>query len=109
MDMALKFLGGTRLRSSSKMETKTQKSRVAVVDGNTRPAYSVVKRVFDITAAAGALLIFSPNLCMAAVLVRLNSEGPIFYMGVRAGKNGVPFEMIKFRTMVINADKIGGP
>ena len=71
--------------------------------------YSVAKRLFDILFSVIGLVLFSPLFVVIALLIKLDSEGPVFYRGVRAGKHGKPFRIFKFRTMVINADKIGGP
>ena len=68
-----------------------------------------MKRFFDIVVSAAALVVFAPLMLVLAAWVRLNSEGPVFYRGVRAGRGNRPFEMLKFRTMVVNADRIGGP
>jgi lipopolysaccharide/colanic/teichoic acid biosynthesis glycosyltransferase len=70
---------------------------------------NVMKRIFDIVASSLALLILSPFLVVFALIVKLCSPGPVFYRGLRAGRFGKPFRILKFRTMVINADKIGGP
>jgi lipopolysaccharide/colanic/teichoic acid biosynthesis glycosyltransferase len=69
----------------------------------------MIKRLFDIAASSFGLLILSPLFLVIAVLVRLDSPGPVFYRGRRAGWYGKPFRIFKFRTMVMNADKIGGP
>lgn len=68
----------------------------------------VLKRGFDVCFAAVGLLILSPLLAAAAASVKLSSRGPVFYKGVRVGINGRQFNMIKFRTMVANAEAIGG-
>lgn len=66
------------------------------------------KRVFDIFMSVFALALFSPLLlCLAAIVACL--EGfPVFYLGWRAGRNGIPFRVIKFRTMVRDAELLGG-
>lgn len=66
------------------------------------------KRLFDIMVAALALLLTSPAWIIIAIGVKISSPGPILYKGVRTGKNGRPFRILKFRTMVINAEKKGG-
>jgi len=71
--------------------------------------YPVAKRLFDILFSLIGLAVLSPLFAVVALLIRLDSEGPVFYRGVRAGKDGKPFRIFKFRTMVVNADKIGGP
>ena len=48
-------------------------------------------------------------LGVLALLIRREDEGPIFYRGIRVGRYGKPFKIFKFRTMVINAEEIGGP
>ena len=68
----------------------------------------MLKRTFDLVAAAVGLLVFSPLLIGIAVWVRLDSPGPVFYRGKRAGRKGVPFGIYKFRSMVMDADKMGG-
>jgi lipopolysaccharide/colanic/teichoic acid biosynthesis glycosyltransferase len=67
-----------------------------------------MKRGFDLISSALGLLIFSPLLLAVAVWVKLDSPGPVFYRGQRAGKGNKPFGIFKFRSMVVNADKIGG-
>lgn len=67
---------------------------------------SFYKRIFDIVFALLILTIFSPMYLILMVLVALNSQGPIFYVQKRIGRNHQPFNCIKFRTMVINADEV---
>lgn len=67
-----------------------------------------MKRLFDIVLSLIALLVLSPFLILIGFLIRWDSAGPIFYKGTRVGLNRKPFQMYKFRTMVTNADKIGG-
>src|ERR1700737_1032597 len=67
-----------------------------------------IKRGFDFVAALAALLIVSPILMILALIIKSGSAGPVFYRGVRIGRHGVPFRIFKFRTMVIDAEKLGG-
>ena len=67
------------------------------------------KRILDVVLSLLTLVLFSPLFLGIALLIKLEDGGPIFYRGVRIGKNGKHFRMYKFRTMVVNADKIGGP
>lgn len=67
------------------------------------------KRVFDFVAASTGLLLLSPVMLFVALWIKRDSPGPVFYRGRRAGRGGIPFQMLKFRSMVTNADKIGGP
>jgi lipopolysaccharide/colanic/teichoic acid biosynthesis glycosyltransferase len=64
------------------------------------------KRLFDIFFSLSVLILFSPVYLILALLIALSSEGPIFYIQERVGKNYKPFNCIKFRTMVTNADEI---
>jgi lipopolysaccharide/colanic/teichoic acid biosynthesis glycosyltransferase len=70
--------------------------------------YSLLKRVFDFVLALVAIVLLSPILLLIIILIKRDSEGPAIYKGVRVGKGGKLFKMMKFRTMVMNADKIGG-
>lgn len=69
----------------------------------------MIKRFFDIIASFSGIVVAGPLLLAVALAIKLNSPGPVFYMGERIGKNGKPFKMFKFRTMVVGADKMGGP
>lgn len=66
-----------------------------------------MKRIFDILFSLILLAITLPFLVVIALIIVLNDFGPIFYKAPRVGRNGHLFKMYKFRTMVINADKIG--
>lgn len=61
------------------------------------------KRLFDLLVAAVALLLLSPLLLLVALLVRLDSPGPVLFRQQRVGRHGVPFRIHKFRTMVHGA------
>ena len=70
--------------------------------------YSVLKRLFDLLASLVALLLLSPLMGVLAWRIKRYDGGPVLYAGRRVGKDGKPFGMYKFRSMVLNADKIGG-
>lgn len=70
--------------------------------------YPIAKRTFDAALAALGLIVVSPVLAAIAIAIKTGSKGPLLYRGRRVGLDGVPFEMLKFRTMVVDADKIGG-
>jgi lipopolysaccharide/colanic/teichoic acid biosynthesis glycosyltransferase len=70
--------------------------------------YPVIKRLFDLFFSALGLIVLSPVLLFVVLRIKLESPGPALYKGTRVGLNGTLFKMNKFRTMVINADKIGG-
>ena len=66
-----------------------------------------VKRFFDFTVALLGLIVTSPLMLALAVLVKLGSPGPVLYWGQRIGRGGRPFRMAKFRTMFVDADRLG--
>lgn len=70
---------------------------------------SVVKRLFDLLASGLGLLLLFPLFLLLALLVKLSSPGPVFYHGLRVGRRGRPFKMLKFRTMVADAEARGLP
>ncbi len=70
-------------------------------------AESVFKRVFDICSSIFALIILFPALLTVAILIKLDSKGPIFYRQERIGRYGNPFKIIKFRSMRTDAEKFG--
>ena len=70
--------------------------------------YSIAKRLTDIGLSAAALLILAPVLLLIAALIKVGSPGPVFYRGVRAGRNGRVFQILKFRSMVVDAERKGG-
>lgn len=67
----------------------------------------VIKRVFDVIAALGGLIVFSPLLIIVSILIRINLGSPILFKQKRIGKNNKEFEIIKFRTMKDICDKDG--
>jgi lipopolysaccharide/colanic/teichoic acid biosynthesis glycosyltransferase len=70
------------------------------------PATPVWKRGFDLLASAFGLLVLSPILVAAALAIRLDSRGPIFFTQLREGRNGEVFRIIKFRTMRPDAEQL---
>lgn len=71
-----------------------------------KPAFDFFKRLFDVFAAFFGLILLSPLFAFIAVVIKTQSKGKVFYKSTRLGKNGKPFIIWKFRTMVENADKI---
>jgi lipopolysaccharide/colanic/teichoic acid biosynthesis glycosyltransferase len=64
------------------------------------------KRLFDVVFSLAVLILFSPVYLSIALLIAIDSPGPVFYVQKRVGKNFKPFGCIKFRTMVANADEM---
>jgi exopolysaccharide biosynthesis polyprenyl glycosylphosphotransferase len=69
--------------------------------------YSPLKWLIDIFVSITALVILLPLLLIICILIQLDSNGPVFFIQERIGKDGKPFNMIKFRTMYIDAEKNG--
>jgi len=69
----------------------------------------MMKRVFDIIVSLFGLIATSPILVLFALMIKKDSKGPVFFRGQRVGKNGKQFKIFKFRTMVENAESLGGP
>ncbi len=69
-------------------------------------AGSVVKRVFDIMISSAAILAISPLFLLIALLIKLDSSGPVFYNSYRAGRGYRIFKFYKFRTMKVGADRM---
>jgi lipopolysaccharide/colanic/teichoic acid biosynthesis glycosyltransferase len=66
----------------------------------------LIKRVIDIIGACVGLFLSAPVVACAAIAIKLDNHGPVFFRQLRAGENGKPFRMIKLRTMVEGADKM---
>lgn len=66
-----------------------------------------LKRLFDIVLAIVLIVILSPLILVLAIIIKLTSEGPIFFRQTRITQYGREFRIFKFRTMVVNAEKIG--
>ena len=69
--------------------------------------YKTIKRVFDFIIALGALICLSPVMLVVAILIKLTSEGPVIFKQKRIGKDGKVFEIYKFRSMCVGAEKQG--
>jgi len=67
----------------------------------------ITKRIFDLAVSVVSLLILLPFLTLAALLIKLESKGPILYKQLRVGLTGKPFFIYKFRTMEVDADRKG--
>lgn len=67
-----------------------------------------MKRLFDFVVSFAGLLVLIPIFLVIGLIIWLPDRGPIFYRQTRVGRNCTPFGMLKFRSMVLNADQIGG-
>lgn len=70
------------------------------------PTGAAIKRVIDIAGALFGILLLSPLMIGAAILIKMSSKGPIFFKQKRMTKGGETFDMWKFRTMIVDADKL---
>jgi lipopolysaccharide/colanic/teichoic acid biosynthesis glycosyltransferase len=73
-------------------------------DGAERTNHSVLKRLFDITASLAGLLVLLPLFCLVALIVRLETPGPVLFRQRRAGVDGRVFQIYKFRSMRVLED-----
>jgi lipopolysaccharide/colanic/teichoic acid biosynthesis glycosyltransferase len=68
-----------------------------------------MKRCIDLTVSLAALALLAPVLLAIAGSIRREAPGAVFYRGRRAGRGGCSFRIYKFRTMVVDAERLGGP
>lgn len=68
---------------------------------------NIIKRLFDIIASLIAIIVFSPILIFCAIWVKKDSDGPILFRQDRRTKSGRIFKMLKFRSMIVNAERMG--
>lgn len=71
--------------------------------------YGFCKRLFDIVAAGAGLVVLSPVMIVLAALVKLDSRGPAVFRQQRLGRNGIPFTVYKFRTMLHGSRPVRNP
>ena len=67
----------------------------------------IIKRIFDIVCSGLGLIILSPFLLFVAIRIKMGSDGPVFFKQIRVGEKGREFKILKFRTMVVDAEKLG--
>lgn len=97
------------LKSFEKLPKKMQNNNVKVYyDILKKKKISLIsKRIFDIVVSIILLIILLPFFCVLAIIIKIDSKGPVFYTQERVTQYGRKFKIFKFRTMVQNADKIG--
>lgn len=69
--------------------------------------YSFIKRCCDVVLSLVALIVLSPLMLLTALAIRLESRGPVIFKQERLGRYGIPFEIYKFRSMCVGAEKQG--
>jgi undecaprenyl phosphate N,N'-diacetylbacillosamine 1-phosphate transferase len=67
----------------------------------------MLKRIVDLLISIPTLILFSPLLLLIACSIKLDSKGPVLFLQQRVGKDGYIFQIYKFRTMVVDAEKMG--
>ncbi|WP_445955355.1 sugar transferase [Yeosuana sp.] len=67
----------------------------------------MVKRGFDLMFSCIGILVLAPVLCVIAIIIKLDSKGPVLFIQPRVGKNNKDFNIFKFRTMFVASDKSG--
>ncbi len=72
-----------------------------------KKGYLIIKRIFDILGSLLLLILLSPVFLILAIMIKIDSKGPIFYRQERITKYGKKFRIFKFRTMICDADKKG--
>lgn len=72
-----------------------------------RGFYRAVKRFLDVTASFLGLVLLSPLLLAVSILIKIDSRGPVIFRQTRIGRNGKVFEIYKFRSMCVGAEKTG--
>ncbi|MBN1039753.1 sugar transferase [Clostridium botulinum] len=67
----------------------------------------IVKRIFDFVCSTLGIIILSPIFILISIMIKTGSDGPVFFKQIRVGEDGKDFEILKFRTMVVDAEKLG--
>ncbi len=104
-DTPLRLRPGTPSRLPSPPSAPAALDAVAI-DVTEPFAYAFTKRAFDLVAGSAILLLLLPVIPMVAIMIRLDSQGPVFYRQERVGKNGRPFKFYKFRSMRADSDRL---
>lgn len=93
-----------QFESTGALRQEKHKNMQAVYDAK-NPIYIFLKRAFDIVLSGIAIILLSPVFLATAIAIKVEDNGPVFFVQMRAGKNLKPFKMWKFRSMYVNADE----
>lgn len=94
--------------STAEPHAKSPPTEPGLNDGDTsRVAFPLWKRAFDVTFSLIGILLLAPFAVLVALAIKLSDRGPIYYRQRRVGLHGKIFEILKFRTMVVGAEKMG--
>jgi len=97
------------IRISNRIMNIDDESLIAISKFEISPENDTIKRIIDILVALILIVITSPIMLIAALLIKLTSKGPILYKQVRITKAQKEFEIMKFRSMRIDAEEVSGP
>jgi lipopolysaccharide/colanic/teichoic acid biosynthesis glycosyltransferase len=97
-------LSDIRIATAVNLSALAQPSTEEYIAPVTRMSW--VKRAIDLVVALAGLAVLLPVFAVVALAIKLDSAGPIFFGQMRAGKDGQPFRMLKFRSMQQNADSL---
>ncbi len=93
----------------ARMADRTAALYAQVLAGPPAPPPARLKRAFDAVLAGGGLVLSAPVWAMAAALIKLEDGGPVFFRQERVGQHGTTFSVLKFRSMVVHAERDHGP
>jgi len=105
----LRLFTGTEPGPPLALEQSPEGGALALLAEPLGPFSASLKRGLDIAVAACVLLLALPLGMLVALVVRLSSPGPVFYVQERVGRNGRPFRLRKFRSMFHGAESVSGP
>ena len=88
--------------------TQDATTAIEIIDGMTS-GERVIKRMFDVIASLLLIVLLSPLFVFIIVLLKLKSQGPVFFLQERIGYHEQPFQILKFRTMSLDAERDGRP
>ena len=106
------FLGtdfGNILRINNRIMNIDDESLIAISKFEISPEIDTIKRMIDVFISLILLIVTSPIMLVAAILIKTTSKGPVFYKQVRITKGQKEFEILKFRSMRIDAEELSGP
>jgi exopolysaccharide biosynthesis polyprenyl glycosylphosphotransferase len=92
------------LTGAAMIEDVTDQPLIHITEHKMSDTQLCIKRAFDVAASIAMLIVLSPVFLVLSLIVWFTSEGPVFYKQERIGLHGIPFNIIKFRTMHIHAE-----
>lgn len=97
------------LTGSASIDELDRPSLIRITEFNMLDSELCIKRAFDIVAAVGGMVVLSPLFAAISLAVWCTSKGPVVYSQERIGQFGLPFRILKFRTMIDHAEEDGQP